>query len=899
MPRHLSHHRRNVYNFAFIYLLAHPINSLAQDIQNRETNNTSDEVDNITDEEIIVTAERIKGSVISETPPVAVLDEDDIASYGASSIQELLTAIGPQTGSSRGPASGPPIVLINAQRVSGFRELRNIPPEAIVRVEIFPEEVALQYGFKPDQRVINFILKDNFQSASSNGSYGLSTSGGYNTSNISATYTKFSKKTRFNADIFYGRSNELTEDERDIVQEGIADNIILAGPIDPQDIGQFRTLLPESDTYRFNSNYSRALSKTTRLSLNLAYEHRDNISLFGLNSPIFTLPSSNQFTPATTDILIQRLFIEPRPLQSINNNDTIEGGASLNGVISNWRWSSTNDIRYNNSISLIDQNSDFSTFQQLLLNGDNIDPFSTILDPNIGEPNIIATNTSTININNSNTLSGTLLTLPTGEVTTTFRAGYNYSRIDSESDQTGSVVKTILSRNDVSFGNNIDIPIIDDGAGIGKILGDLSINANSGIRNISNFDTLFQYGYGITWNPSAELTLSFTAINEDTPPSLAQLGNPISITPNIPIFDFTQSITSFVELTSGGNPDLLPQKQRDIKISLNYSPKKIENFNLIADYSRNRSFDTSNAFPLLTPEIEAAFSNRVTRDANGTLIAIDRTPVTYDRVASDRIRYGFSFSKRLGASSRGRPRGISGGRPGAGQGTRSPNIANRGARFNNENPRNSSDQKPRTDQSSANSKDSTSVTNNQNTENRRGASARSGRPTSRRGGGLRRPGRINISLFHTIALNESILISEGVTELDLLNGSAVGNNGGAVRHNVELEAGIFNNGIGARVSANYRSGSTVDGDIFTGSPDIRFGALATANFSLFFNLSDRKKLTKALPFLKNSRVSFRVSNITNSIQNITDSSGEVPRNFQSGFVDPIGRFFSFSFRKSF
>ena len=101
--------------------------------------------------EIVVTAERIRGSVDTDVPPVEELNEADIAAVGASSLTDLVAAVAPQANSGRGRGGGMPIILLNGQRVSGFRELRDLPPEAIRQVQIFPEEVALKYSFRPDQ----------------------------------------------------------------------------------------------------------------------------------------------------------------------------------------------------------------------------------------------------------------------------------------------------------------------------------------------------------------------------------------------------------------------------------------------------------------------------------------------------------------------------------------------------------------------------------------------------------------------------------------------------------------------------------------------------------------------------------------------------------------------------
>ena len=115
-------------------------------------------------DQILVIATRLRGALDVPQLPVATLDEVEIAAYGAASIADLLAALAPHTGSARGRGGGFPVVLINGQRVASFREMRNFPSEAIRKVEVLPEEVALRFGYPPNQCVVNFILKDNFAS---------------------------------------------------------------------------------------------------------------------------------------------------------------------------------------------------------------------------------------------------------------------------------------------------------------------------------------------------------------------------------------------------------------------------------------------------------------------------------------------------------------------------------------------------------------------------------------------------------------------------------------------------------------------------------------------------------------------------------------------------------------
>src|SRR3546814_1303682 len=67
---------------------------------------------------------------------------------------------------------------LNGRRISGFGAVRNIPPEAIAKVEIFPEEVALQYGYSATERVVNFVLKPDFRQVSAEAEAGVPTQGG-------------------------------------------------------------------------------------------------------------------------------------------------------------------------------------------------------------------------------------------------------------------------------------------------------------------------------------------------------------------------------------------------------------------------------------------------------------------------------------------------------------------------------------------------------------------------------------------------------------------------------------------------------------------------------------------------------------------------------------------------
>ena len=160
-------------------------------------------------------------------------------------------------------------------------------------------------------------------------------------------------------------------------------------------------------------------------------------------------------------------------------------------------------------------------------------------------------------------------------------------------------------------------------------IGDLTFNLSGGFDNLSDFGTLGNWTGGLVWKPSESLTLQGTYIERESAPSLAQLGGPQLTSYNVPVYDFTTGRTALVTQTSGGNPDLKAEHQRDFKLSASYDLHFLDRANILVEYYHNRSTLVTAAFPLLTPAIEAAFPGRVTRGVSGQLLAIDARPVTF------------------------------------------------------------------------------------------------------------------------------------------------------------------------------------------------------------------------------------------------------------------------------
>ena len=710
------------------------------------------------DNTIVVTGERLRGQVLSEQPPVAVFDEADIAGFGAGSITELLDAIGSETGSARGRGGGGrPVILVNGRRISSFRELRSYPPEAVRRVEVLPEEVAVQYGFAPNRRVVNFILRDNFTSREIELEYGQPFDGGFRETEVEVTYLKIDELDRLNANLEYNDTTPLTEGTRGLF---LTDRGL---PGDP-DPAFSRTLIDDSASFEASLNWSRGLGEQGAggaVSLTAGYERSNARSLDGLETVLLS------------DTLGTSAFrvLPGLPLAQDTRVDLYEVGASLDTQVGTWRMDATLNGSVTDTRVDTARGGDVGALQTAALAGTLA--IDAPLQPLTDRTARIA-DTTLYDFAGKATASGRLIDLPAGPVRATFDAGYDWRRIDSQ-DTESVLGATQLTRGIVSAGGNLTVPIAARDEGLLGTLGDMSLNLGSGVQHLSDFGTLHDAIVGLNWGVTRKLDLQFSYIVQEEAPSLSQLGNPLVTRTNVPYFDFATGETRLVDLTTGGNPDLLAERQTDFKAAVNWETPVIDNSRLNLEYIRNRSSDVTSSFPLVTPAIEQAFPGRITRDAAGDLVAIDARPVTFDETRSDLLRTSLSVSGPVGAAPERGQRG-----EGAGG------------------------------------------------ERRRDPSA------MLRGGGR---GRWRVSVDHTYTIADEVRIAAGGPFLDQLAGEAVSGNG-APRHRLDIDGFLFHKGKGFVANFGYVGPSRVNGSGLPGSSDLRFGTLATLDLRTFLNLEE-------------------------------------------------------------
>ena len=602
---------------------------------------TDDDVD-----AIVVTAERIRGQVQSASAPVLELDEKQVESYGATSIADLVAQLSPQIGSGNG-RGGRPVFLVNGQRITNFREIGRYPPEAIKKVEVLPEEVALKFGYSAQQRVINFILKDNFSNTAAELEVGAPTRGGYTTVQPEISHLAINGPQRLNIGAEYKTSSALTEAERGIIQTPGSTPGIAADP----DPAAYRTLVQRSENLEVNVTSTSGLGSEGadgQLTLNSQWVHNKTTSLSGLDTVLLAAPGGA--TALRT--------LDADPITRRTNTDTLSIGVGFNKRLGDYQFQTTLDAGLTDTQSTIDRRRDGAALIDAAAAGALAIEGSL---PAVGLAGTDLSRSKVYTASSKSTLIGNPFLLPAGELGVTLDAGYDWTRIESFDTRTiaGS---NALTRGNLNAGANISIPIASRRDDVWAAIGDLTFNIGGGFDRLSDFGTLGNVTTGLVWKPLEPLTLNATYTQREAAPGLNELGGPTLVNFNVPAYDFRTGQSVLITQTSGGNPFLRAETQRDLKLSASYDLELLDRANILVEYYRNRSSDVTSSFPLLTPAIEAAFPGRVTRDAaTGRLTALDVRPVTFSETRAERLRYGFNLSGKLGKPA---PQGEGGARGG-------------------------------------------------------------------------------------------------------------------------------------------------------------------------------------------------------------------------------------------
>lgn len=809
---------------------------------------------------------RQQGSVIAERSPIALYDSIDIQALGASSIEEIIELLGARAGSGRS-RGGRPVILLNGRRIASFRDIRDLPAEAVERVEILPEDVALRYGYPSNQRVLNVVLRDKFSAYAAEAEYEQPAKGAGQELDLEGSFLRLRHNRRLSLAAQYRDSAAIRESDRTLSEANTGIGLsgaVLPGSgreeIDPglsllaglpvtsaaipaaaltgaanleafaveagknQQTSQqpLRSLQPAAQTLELTAALAAPVGETGQASVSLGLDLSDSSSLLGLPRIDLTLPASSPYSPFSEDVRVARLTNELGPLRRDIRTESVEAAFGLNDSAERWSWNLTSRAGLARSESETFRSLDLGTLQGAVNAGEgSVNPFSALTGLLVADRQKDEAHTSVAEA--QALLNGRAFDLPVGEVMTALIAGLSHTRRSDRSRLGGRETRSALGRTVSTVQASLDLPVAGKPASF-LVPGEVTLNLNTRLEHASDFGPSWKQGAGLVWRVSEGLRLSADWSQEEAAPEIAQLSEPTTQIPGQLVFDFSTAKTALVTLVDGGNPDLAGERRSLLTISAQFEPFDDVNLTLRGEITERRTDNPVAAFPAPTAQIEAAFPRRFVRDQAGALIAFDRRPENMKRSDSREWRWSLDYRQNLARS------------------------------------------------------------------------ARSGRASgARRALRGQQDDQLRFSLVHIWTLKDRLVLADGLQAIDYLSGAAVAETGGRPEHVISLRASGNRGRFAARLDMNWQSATFVEGML----PDDRleFSDLIITDARLSYTFSPGGREQAKTGFLSGARISITLDNILDQRLDVRDTAGLVPSSFEPDRLDARGRTIRLEFRK--
>jgi hypothetical protein len=631
-------------------------------------------------------SDRSQQDIIVNAPPLfrdilpeRSLDQDAIDSYGASTVDDILGDLQVELGDD----AEQPLLIVNGQRINDLSEIGSLPVEVLRSIEVLPRGSALRSGGTATQRVISITLKRRVRTETLTAAHKIASEGDWNADRGEAMITSVRGDTRANLTFRVRDESALLESQRGIIEPAqtlpyaLAGNIIgfpgTAGEIDPllsaiagqpvtlapmpasaptlqqlaalanrqntTDLGDFRTLRPQSRSYDLNGTFATRLSPWLTMNATLRWNRFESRSIRGLPSALFVLAPTNAASPFSNDVGLA--LYGKRPLRSLSTQDSKEANLTFDAT---WGlWQGNLNLRHAGSSSVY-ASEDQTTFDSIAI-ADTVNPFTTDLADQIALQTDRSSTRSMDTLVDA-TFTGPAFKLPAGDVQAIVEGRLAWNRLRSNSAFSPFGNGT-FRRSEQSVRGALDIPLTSADGNFGAAIGDLSASVEYARTHYSDSGSINHYTSGLTWQPRPILRFHAAIDETDVPASIETIGNPVIVTPNVYVFDPLTGQTVQVTVIGGGNPFLLPQKTRlrDLTALLTLVPKL--NLQVNAEYTDSDIRNFVSALPQASAAIELAFPNRFVRDSNGVLTTVDLTPVNFESHREKRLRWGVSMNAKV------------------------------------------------------------------------------------------------------------------------------------------------------------------------------------------------------------------------------------------------------------
>jgi len=812
----------------------------------------------------------VRGKHDGPAQPELTLDASEIQATGASTIADLVALLAPEITTGE-PDAPPPIYLANGRRISGFQEISGLPSQAIERMDVLPPSTALAYGYRPNQRVVNFVLRKRFRSAAVELEEAATTREGRTVERFDGDVFRLAGDERTTVGLDWRQESTLFEAERDIYRVpsatapyGLVGNVastlfgseidptlsalaggmvtVAAAPEDawdgPVGLARFaagtpelsgivanRSLLPSLGQGNFKAAITRDLAHKVSVTVSLDLEDARRTSFLGLPATSVRLPAGSPFSPFARDVTVYRYL--DAPWSQLREQDNTKGQLALaaNGYVGDWRWALNGTYDRSDSQTATGRGVDSGAWKAAILAGDpTVNPFGpaprALLKANARD----VAKTRSRGGKAELVLNGDVAEIPAGRVTSTVKVGGEEVSQTSDAVRAGTPTRIVYERRTMSVQGDLDVPLASRSHAVLPVLGELTASVNAGY-NLETFKDRLALGAGLNWTPDQLVQVNVSFSEEQSAPAANQIVDPVVLTPSATVFDFATNQSVTVSRVEGGNSGLANDRRRTLRAGLNVKPIGRDGgptrLTVNANWVRTHIDDPISNFPLITPALEAAFPERFTRNAEGNLTGIDSRPLNFDAIDREELRGGFNLTRFIGRPKKGAPKGTK------------PDLKN--------------------------------------------------------------AGQVQLSMNYTLRLRDETTLRQGLPPLDLLNGASTSRRG-QPREELSFRLNAFRQGVGVNLNGAWRGGSTIDAG--PGSGALRFDDQTTVNLSAFYEAPRDVKLGMMSKWVAGTRITLAADNLFYSRPVVRDAKGATPQAYQPDYLDPLGRTVKLTLRKS-
>jgi hypothetical protein len=813
-----------------------------------------------------------RGKAEGPAQPELTLDASEIQATGASTVQDLVTLLAAEITTGE-PDAPPPVYLANGRRISGFQEISGLPSQAIERMDVLPPASAIAYGYRPNQKVVNFVLRKHFRSAAVEVEEVATTAPGRTVERFDGDLFRLAGDERTTVGLDWRQESTLFETERDIYRVpsatspyGLVGNVaattfgreidpvlsaLAGGPVSvtsapdaawegPVTLASFaagagdpdlsaiianRSLLPSLGQGNFKAAITRDLARKVSVTVSVDLEDAQRTSYLGLPATSVKLPAGSPFSPFAGDVTVYRYLDAPWSQLRVQDNFKGQLAMAANGYVGDWRWSLTGNYERNDSKTTTGRGVDSAPWKAAIAARDpEVNPFGPVSRA------LLKINARDVAKSKSRAakaelvLNGDVAEIPAGRVSSTVKVGGERIEQISDALRNGAPMRSNYDRRTLSVHGDIDVPLASRSHEVLPVLGELTASVNAGY-NVETFKDRLAMGAGLNWSPDKLVSVNLSLSEEQSAPNANQIVDPVVQTPSVTVFDFSTGTSVTVSRTEGGNKGLENDRRRTLRAGVNLRPVGRDGgptrLTVNANYVRTHIEDPISNFPVITPALEAAFPERFTRNAEGVLTAIDSRPLNFDAIDREELRGGINLTRFIGRPKKGAPKGT----------------------------------KP----------DPKAV------------------------------GQVQLSLNYTLRLRDETTLRHGLAPLDLLNGASTSRRG-QPREELNFRVNAFRQGVGVNVNGAWRGGSVIDAGPTTGA--LRFDDQTTVNLSAFYEVPRDVKAGPASSWLAGARVTLAADNLFYSRPMVKDARGATPQAYQPDYLDPLGRTVKLTLRKS-